>query len=150
MKNLIILMGCFTLLWGTPALAGEKLLTDDQMDSIAAGTSEDGVSQAISGAAVSNHVDSASAQNGLDFGDNHAANVVNAPSLVVDNSVDASQNVDSKNRKLMLKDYVQQNARAVNIVNSMEGKVGIGVNAHYTSGGSISSLSQTNIITNSN
>ncbi len=150
MKKLIILIGSFTLMWVTPALAGEKLLTDDQMDSITAGTSEDGVYQAISDATVSNHVDGASAQNGLDFGDNHAENVVNTPSLVVDNSVDASQNVDSKNRKLLLKDYAQQHTRAVNVINSMEGKVGIGVNAHYTSGGSISSLSQTNIITNTN
>ncbi|KAF0219114.1 MAG: hypothetical protein FD174_2200 [Geobacteraceae bacterium] len=149
MKTLITLISALALMWVTPALAGEKLLTDQLLDAITAGTSGDGAQQAMSDVSVANDVNS-SVQNQIDNQNVKAANVVNVPNVRIDNSVDVSQNVNSKNRKLLLKDYAQQNARAVNIVNSLESKVGIGVNAHYTSSGSIDKVMQTNIITNSN
>lgn len=149
MRNLIILIGIAILVSVSPALSADKLLKDHQLDVITAGTGGDGAQASIDAAAY-NSVDYLSAQDGADFGGNSADNVVNAPGVRVDNSVDISQNVNSKNRKLILKDYAQEHVRAVSIINNMEGKVGIGVNAHYTSGGSISSLYQTNVVTNSN
>ena len=57
----------------------------------------------------------------------------------------------------MLKDFAQKDAKAVNIVNSIEGQIANGVNVHAdrlfpdlfsggSSGGSLNNLYQTNII----
>lgn len=154
MRTIIAIIGIFTLMSGTPSLAAEKILTDNQLDAITAGTGGDGAAQAISGASVSNQVDYVSAQNQLDFGNPIAENVVNVPTVNVNNSVDASQNVNSKNEYVVLKDFAQQFAKAVNIENSVQSQVTNGLNLHVnglfpssSSGGSLNNLYQTNIIT---
>jgi 3-hydroxyacyl-CoA dehydrogenase len=162
MKNLLTSIGIFILMSVSPSLAAEKLLTDQQLDAIAAGTVGDGVAQAfaknteqtLTNNVVDPQINDANIQNGLDFGNPVAENVVNVPSVNVDNSVDASQNVNSKNDFLILKDFVQENAKAVNIENSVKSQVVNGLNAHVngllpsgSSGGSLNNLYQTNIIT---
>lgn len=152
MKSLLALIGIFTILCVTPALAEEKLLTDYQLDAITAGSGGDGA-QLSNNVSTANQVD-ASAQNGVDFGNPNAENVVNVPTVNVDNSVDASQNVNSKNDIIVLKDFAQENAKAVNIENSVWSQVTNGINVHVngllpsgSSGGSLNNLYQTNIIT---
>lgn len=152
MKNLITLIGALALMWGTPLLAAEPLLTDHQLDLITAGTGGD-AAQLSNNVSTANQVD-VSAQNGLDFGNPVAENVVNVPTVNVDNSVDASQNVNSKNEYVVLKDYTQQYTKAVNVENSVASQVTNGLNVHVngllpsgSSGGSLNNLYQTNIIT---
>jgi hypothetical protein len=150
MKDLIIIVAILTLMSVVPTLAAEKL-TERQLDSITAGTGGDGAS--YGGLPVQNSTDNASAQNQLDFGNPAAENVVNSPSVNINSSVDASQNIDSKNNTLVLKDYTQQNAKAVNIENSISSQVANAVNVHLNglhpeslSSGSLNNLYQTNII----
>lgn len=153
MKSVITLIGILTLMCVYPALAEEKLLSDHQLDSITAGTGGDGAAQSID-AVVSNQIDGTSAQNQLDFGNPNAENVVNVPTVNMDNSVEISQNVNSKNDFVVLKDFAQENAKAVNIENSVHSQVVNGLNVHVngllpssSSGGSLNNLYQTNIIT---
>jgi hypothetical protein len=152
MKSLLALIGIFTLMCVSPALAAERLLTDHQLDSITAGSGGDGAAQAIDGNTLNSSTDT-SAQNGLNFGSPSAENVVNVPTVNVDNSVDASQNVNSKNEYIVMKDYTQQYTKAVNVENSIASQVTNGLNVHVnglrpdSSGGSLNNLYQTNIIT---
>lgn len=153
MKSLFALIGIFTLMCVSPVLAEETLLTDHQLDAITAGSGGDGAAQSIAGNSIAPQTDNASIQNGLDFGNPNAANVVNIPIVNVDDSVDASQNVNSKNEFVVLKDYAQQNVKAVNIENSVESQVTNGLNVHVngllpsgSAGGSLNNLYQTNII----
>jgi hypothetical protein len=154
MKSIITLIWICTITWGAPAVAAEKLLTDHQLDAITAGAGGDGAAQSVAGNTDAPHVDNASAQNGLNFGNPNAANVVNVPTVNVDNSVDASQNVNSKNDFIVLKDNAQQFTKAVNVENSVQGQVINGLNVHVngllpsgSAGGSLNNLYQTNIIT---
>jgi hypothetical protein len=141
------------LMAGSQALAAQELLTDQQLDQISAGTGGDGASLSISGADVTTHSDYTSAQNDLNFGSPSAENVVNTPTVDINNSVDVSQNVNSKNEKVILKDYTQQYTKAVQVQNIVGGQVAGAVNAHLTglrpdvaSGSSLNNLYQTNII----
>jgi hypothetical protein len=162
MKSLLVLIGVSALLYAVPTLAEEKVLTDKQMDTITAGTvgggliqlNADNTQQTLTNNSVNPQVDNNSIQNGIDFGNPNAQNVVNVPIVNVDNSVDASQNVNSKNDVLVLADFAQENAKAVNIENSIQSQVINGLNMHTngilpnsSSGGSLNNLYQTNIIT---
>lgn len=152
MKNLITLIGIFTFMWSTPLLAAEKLLTDQLLDAVTAGTGGDAAQQNISGNTVDTQLTSPNVQNPIDNQNAHALNIVDTPNVNMNNSVDASQNVNSKNKYLILKDGAQKNSRAVNIVNSIDSQVGNGLNVHVnglrpdSSSGSLNNLYQTNII----
>jgi hypothetical protein len=163
MKNLLILIGIFALVFGTPALAAEKLLTDRQLDGITAGTGEvvvlqaDNVQQTLTGNQVDPQINNPNVQNQVDNQNAQALNIVTTPTVNVDNSVEVSQNVNSKNDVLVLQDFAQENAKAVNIVNNIWGQVANGVNAHAnvlrpdlvsagSSSGTLNNLYQTNII----
>jgi hypothetical protein len=156
MKNLIAILAAIILVWAAAAAgAADKVLTEGQLDGITAGTAGEGANQSLQGNYVSNSVDSAEVSQKIDSDNSDAISVVNIPNTIVDNSVDASQNVHSKNKVLVMKDKAQQNAKAVNISNSVESKVGAGVNIHVhgslpggSSGGSINNLYQSNTIIN--
>jgi hypothetical protein len=94
-------------MWGTPALAADTLLTDHQLDSITAGTVGDNAAQAITGNVVTPSTNDATVQDGLNFGSPSAENVANVPTVNVNDSAGASQNVNSKNEYVVLKDYTQ-------------------------------------------
>lgn len=152
MRTLIAIISIFTLMGVAPSLAAEKLLSDRQLDAITAGSGGDGA-QLSNNVSTANQLDS-SAQNGLNFGNPNAENVVNVPTVNVDNSVDASQNVNSKNDYIVLKDYALENAKAINIENGVQSQVVNGLNVHVngllpsgSSGGPLNNLYQTNIIT---
>jgi hypothetical protein len=164
MRNIFAAISIFTLMSWVPALAEEKLLTDRQLDTISAGTAGDALvqlnadntQQTLSNNSVNPQVDNNSIQNGIDFGNPAAENVVNVPTVNVDNSVDASLNTNSKNKVLVLADNAQENAKAVNIENSIMSQVVNGINMHANGllpssssggGGSLNNLYQTNIIT---
>jgi hypothetical protein len=113
MNCLLALIGIFTLVYFSPALAAEKLLTDHQLDTITAGTGGDGALQNLTCNTVAPQTDNACVQNGLDFGNPVAENVFNVPTVNVNDSVDAYQNVNSKNRYVVLKDYTHLYVKAV-------------------------------------
>lgn len=154
MRNLTAVFGICVLLWGTAAPAAEKVLTERQLDAITAGTDGDGAQQSSS---VSNSIDKANVKNEIYSDNQDAVSVVNIPNTVIDNSVDSSQNIHSKNKDLILKGDAQKNTKAVTVTNSIDSKVGTGVNVHVngslpggSSGGSLNNLYQSNTIINNN
>ena len=156
MKNLVAVLGIFILLWGAPVGAAEKLLTEKQLDSITAGTGGENAQQSLHDNTADNSVSNSTA-NDIHSDNPAAVSVVNIPNTSVDNSVDASQNVNSKNKRLELTGKAQENAKAVNITNALDSKVGTGVNVHVngslpggSSGGSLNNLYQSNTIINNN
>ncbi len=155
MKKLMTALGILILLWGTGAPAVENLLTEKQLDSITAGTSGENAQQSLHDNTVKNTVDNAHVTNEINSDNKDAVSVVNIPNTSVDNSVDASQNVNSRNMRQEFKDNVQKDAKAVSITNALESQVGAGVNVHAngllpggSSGGSLNSLYQSNTIIN--
>lgn len=153
MKNLLMWLGVFAIMWGTPALADEKVLTDKLLDSITAGSGGDAAQQSLSGNSIDTQLIDPDVQSRIDNENAQALNILNAPNENINNSIDASQNVNSKNKILVLKGDAQKNTKAVNIVNSIESQIGNGLNVHVnglrpdsSSGGSLNNLYQTNII----
>lgn len=153
MKSLITLVGIFTFMWGTPLLAAEKLLSDQLLDTVTAGSGGDAAQQAISSTALDSQLIDPDVQNQIDNQNANALNVVSTPSVNISSTADASQNINSRNRYLIMKDGAQQNVKAVNVVNAIESQVGSGLNVHANSlrpsdlsRGSLNSLHQTNII----
>ena len=159
MRNLIAAIGILTLMCGTSALAAEKLLTDRQLDTVTAGVNlaADNVQQEFTGNQVDPQINNPNLQNQTDNQGSDALNIVNTPIINVDNSVDGSQNINSKNDFIVLKDGAQEYVKAVNVVNSVQSQVANGVNMHFDSlrpdalsggsaGGSLNNLYQTNII----
>jgi hypothetical protein len=153
MKTLITLIGVFAMMWGTPALAGEKLLSEKLLDGVTAGSS---AQQAIDGNTVKPEIIDPDIQNAIDAQGVDTENLVAAPNVNVNNSVDVSQSVESHNKYLVLKDDAQKDVNAINVVNSIEGQVTNGLNVHVNdlrlrpdisgSGSSLNNLYQTNII----
>jgi hypothetical protein len=156
MKTIIPALAAFILILGVVTSgAQEKKLTEGQLEGITAGTAGDNVQQSLHDNSVSNSVDNADVSQEIDSDNSNAVSVVNIPNTIVDNSVDASQNVNSKNKVMVLKDKAQEKAKAVNISNSIDSKVGSGVNIHVngslpggSSGGSLNNLYQSNTVIN--
>ncbi len=153
----LITAALLILIWGAPAGAAEKLLTEQQLDGITAGTGGENSQQSLHDNSLSNSVDSANVTNDIRSDNHDAVSVVNIPNTNVDNSVDAGQNVNSRNKKLELNSKAQESAKAVNITNAIDSKVGTGVNVHAnglhpsgSSGGSLNNLYQSNTIINNN
>jgi hypothetical protein len=153
--KVISMITIIVMAWTAPAFSGISLLTDSQMDSVVAGSESVDVDilnvteqEADGGVLVSE--DPAS----FIINDDVAAqNLVNLSETIVDNSVlnDNSVNV------LVFADDAQKEIKAVNVTNTIGGKIAIGINAlaaFYREPGSSSSgldspfagVNQSNII----
>ena len=157
MRNLITVFGICVLLWGTTAPAAEKVLTEKQLDAITAGTGGEGAQQSNYDNYIANQVDDANIKNDIYSDNQDAVSVVNIPNTNIDNSVDNSQNINGRNKEVMLNGDAQKNTKAVTITNSIDSKVGSGINVHVngslpggSSGGSLNNLYQSNTIINNN
>lgn len=125
MKTLLLIISCFLLLLiGTSATAEMKVLTDEQLDRVTAGTfPENG--QVNANQNVNANVRSKISNDNLD-----ALNVVNFSEIVSSNNTSDDDQVNH----IILKDGAQLNARAFNIVNNISGKVGNALNFNVNKG----------------
>lgn len=151
MKTLIIVM-IFILMGVAPTLAAQKL-SEGQLEAITAGSSDG--TQRLSDTTVDNNTHDITAQKELDFGSPNAENVINAPAVNVNNSVDTSQNIDSRNSYLTLRDSAQENVKAVNVENAIGSQIANAINVHLnglrpddvlSGSSSLNNLYQTNIV----
>lgn len=151
--KLFLIAGALVLLWNASAFAGTASpMTDDQLSGVSAGTGDVKIkinnqnSQNAEGAIQPiNKLEGEVENNGV-----NAENLSNTNVVEADNSVinDASVNT------LILQNDVQQNLRAVNVVNDIRGQVANQINAvnvfepfgSSSSGGFIPSVNQINTV----
>lgn len=128
---ILLLTGFLAVAWGYPVEAGMNLLSDDQLDTAdAGGLGSLDVWQKNEG----------DFKTKIDQDNVKALNVVN----IVKNKQTNTVTDDDSVNILVIKDAAQLNVRAVNIINTIGGSIGTGLNVHANRG-SVQFLNQSNV-----
>lgn len=147
MKIRSLIIGSMILMGATLAKAGAEPLTDAQMESVTAGTHENGIDTSVAGSFDVNQ-DVGDIITPIGNKDLEAENVVN----IVDTHGNRATEDNSVNANtIVLKDYAQKDSKAGAIVNNINGQVATGFNGQVNkdlglSGSSPVKLNQSNII----